>query len=217
MRVLHFYRTSFPDTVGGIEQVINQIARGMAKLGIDTDVLSLTPERVSSTIEIDGYLAHRVPLDFQIASTGFSYSAYSRFKELASQADIIHYHFPWPFMDVMHFAAQVRKPTLVTYHSDIIRQKHLLKLYRPLMNRFLANVNQIVASSPNYLSTSDVLKKLSHKVKVIPYGLVIPHITRTAVPNNQQCIWHETQLHKKTRSLNYRETRFLKSAHIVLM
>ncbi|MFA5984335.1 MAG: glycosyltransferase family 4 protein [Methylococcaceae bacterium] len=171
MRVLHFYKTSFPDTVGGIEQVINQLARGMSKLGIETDVLSLTPERVSSTLEIDGYLAHRVPLDFHIASTGFSYSAYSRFKALARQADLIHYHFPWPFMDVMHFAAKVEKPSLVTYHSDIIRQKHLLKLYRPLMNRFLASVDQIVASSPNYLSTSAVLKKLSHKVQVIPYGL----------------------------------------------
>ncbi|OQW78091.1 MAG: glycosyl transferase family 1 [Proteobacteria bacterium ST_bin11] len=171
MRVLHFYKTSFPDTVGGIEQVINQIARGMSKLGVETDVLSLTPERVPSTLEIDGYLTHRVPLDFQIASTGFSYSAYSRFKQLAKQADLIHYHFPWPFMDVMHFAARLKKPCLVTYHSDIIRQKHLLKLYRPLMNRFLASVDKIVASSPNYFSTSDVLKELSHKVDVIPYGL----------------------------------------------
>lgn len=171
MRVLHFFKTFIPDTVGGVEQVINQIARGTGKLGIETDVLSLTPDRVARTIEIDGYLAHRARLDFKIASTGFSASAFWRFSELAKKADVIHYHFPWPFMDVVHFVTQVKKPTVVTYHSDIIRQKHLLKLYRPLMNKFLASVDRIVATSPNYLATSDVLTRFSDKVSIIPIGL----------------------------------------------
>ena len=171
MRVLHFYKTFFPDTTGGIEQVINQIARGANKLGVKTEVLSLTPDRVARTIEIDGYLAHRARLDLQIASTGFSASAFVRFSQLAKKADVIHYHFPWPFMDVVHFATRVKKPTVVTYHSDIIRQKQLLKLYRPLKRRFLASVDRIVATSPNYLATSDVLEKFSGKVSVIPIGL----------------------------------------------
>ena len=171
MRVLHFFKTSFPDTMGGIEQVINQISRGATKLGIDVDVLSLTADRVPSTVEIDGYLAHRARLDFHIYSTGFSASSFGRFAELSKKADLIHYHFPWPFMDVVHFATRVKKPSIVTYHSDIIRQKHLLKLYRPLMTRFLASTSCIVASSPNYLATSDVLKRNANKVAVIPYGL----------------------------------------------
>ena len=171
MKVLHFYKTSFPDSMGGVEQVINQIARGANKLDIQTDVLSLTSDRVARTIGIDGYLAHRARLDFQIASTGFSASAFVRFSQLAKQADIIHYHFPWPFMDVVHFATRVKKPTVVTYHSDIIRQKYLLRIYRPLKNKFLASVDRIVASSPNYLVTSDVLKRFSDKVSVIPYGM----------------------------------------------
>ena len=171
MRILHFYKTSFPDTMGGIEQVINQIARGAVKLGVKTDVLSLTPDRIPRTIEIDGYLAHRARLNLQIASTGFSASVFSPFVQLAKQADVIHYHFPWPFMDVVHFATRVKKPTVVTYHSDIIRQKYLLKLYRPLKNKFLASVDRIVATSPNYQATSDVLEKFSSKVSVIPIGL----------------------------------------------
>jgi rhamnosyl/mannosyltransferase len=171
MRVLHFYRTAFPDTMGGIEQVINQIARGAAKLGVKTEVLSLTPQRGAPTIEIDGYLAHRVPLDLQIASTGFSASAFRRFSQLARKADVIHYHFPWPFMDVVHFATRAKKPTVVTYHSDIIRQQLLLKLYRPLKQRFLDSVDRIVATSPNYLASSEVLAKYARKVNVIPIGL----------------------------------------------
>ncbi|HAN55733.1 MAG TPA: glycosyl transferase family 1 [Betaproteobacteria bacterium] len=171
MRVLHFYKTSFPDTMGGVEQVINQIARGAAKLGVKTDVLSLSPDRAARTVEIDGYLAHRARLDLQIASTGFSASAFWRFSQLAKKADVIHYHFPWPFMDVVHFATRVKKPTVVTYHSDIIRQKTLLKLYNPLKRKFLASMDRIVATSPNYLATSDVLEKFSNKVSVIPIGI----------------------------------------------
>ena len=77
-------------------------------------------------------------------------------------------------MDVVHFACGVPrmgKPTLVTYHSDIVRQKFLLHLYRPLMQRFLGSVDRIVASSPNYLATSPVLQRYREKVTVIPYGL----------------------------------------------
>jgi glycosyltransferase involved in cell wall biosynthesis len=171
MRVLHFYKTAFPDTMGGVEQVINQIARGSTRLGVTTEVLSLTPDRLARTVEIDGYLAHRARLDLQIASTGFSVSAFLRFSQLARQADVIHYHFPWPFMDLVHFATRVNKPSVVTYHSDIIRQKHLLTLYRPLKRRFLSSVDRIVATSPNYLATSDVLSRFPDKVRVIPIGL----------------------------------------------
>ncbi len=171
LRVLHFYRTSFPDTIGGIEQFINQIARGCAKSGLEIDVLSLSNHKDLRVIEIDGYRVHRARLDFEIASTGFSISAFWRFFQLAKQADIIHYHYPWPFMDVVHFVTRVCKPTVVTYHSDIIRQVVLLKIYRPLKDKFLSSVSRIVATSPNYMASSDVLEKYSDKVTQITYGL----------------------------------------------
>ncbi len=47
----------------------------------------------------------------------------------------------------------------------------LLKLYRPLMNRFLGDVDRIVATSDNYVRTSPVLPRFSDKVDVIPLGL----------------------------------------------
>ena len=59
MRVLHFYKTAFPDTRGGVEQVIDQIARSVNALGIESDVLSLTRAHVPRTILQNGYFAHR--------------------------------------------------------------------------------------------------------------------------------------------------------------
>lgn len=157
--------------MGGIEQVIHQIAKSTARQGVKVDVLSLTPHKVIKTIEVDGYSVHRARLNFQIASTGFSVTAFWRFYQLAKQADIIHYHFPWPFMDVVHFATRCCKPSVVTYHSDIVRQVHLSKLYRPLKRLFLGCMRAIVATSPNYLATSTVLAKYKERVKVIPIGL----------------------------------------------
>jgi rhamnosyl/mannosyltransferase len=74
-------------------------------------------------------------------------------------------------MDLAHFMARVKKPTLVTYHSDIVRQKHLLRLYQPLKHRFLQSVDTIVATSPNYLASSAVLDRYRDKTRVITYGL----------------------------------------------
>jgi rhamnosyl/mannosyltransferase len=74
-------------------------------------------------------------------------------------------------MDLAHFMARVNKPSLVTYHSDIVRQKHLLRLYQPLKHRFLNSVDTIVATSPNYLASSAVLDRYRDKTRVITYGL----------------------------------------------
>lgn len=171
MRVLHFFKTYLPDSVGGIEQVIFQLCESGAQHGIDGQVLTLSTNPTPPVVQLGQHEVHRAKLDIQFASTGFSWSVFKQFRELAAEADVINYHFPWPFMDLVHFASAVNKPSVVTYHSDIIRQKHLLKLYRPLMNRFLASADRIVAASPNYLHTSDVLQQLQDKTRVIPYGL----------------------------------------------
>lgn len=171
MRVLHFFKTYLPDSVGGIEQVIFQLCESGAQHGIDGQVLTLSTNPTPPVVQLGQHEVHRAKLDIQFASTGFSWSVFKQFRELAAEADVINYHFPWPFMDLVHFASAVNKPSVVTYHSDIIRQKHLLKLYRPLMNRFLASADRIVAASPNYLHTSDVLQQFQDKTRVIPYGL----------------------------------------------
>jgi O-antigen biosynthesis rhamnosyltransferase len=181
MRVLHVYKTCLLDSIGGIEQVIHQLARGAKKYGITADVFALTAQQVEATTPVDSYLVHRTRMDCQIASTGFSLSAFARFSALAKQADLVHYQFPWPFMDVLHFATRVRRPSIVTYQADIVRQKYWLKLYRPLRWCFLRAMDHIVATSPNYLASSPVLKQHQAKVSVIPLGL-----DRASYPPAQQ-------------------------------
>ncbi|MCP1481784.1 rhamnosyl/mannosyltransferase [Pseudomonas chlororaphis] len=171
MRVLHFFKTYLPDSVGGIEQVIFQLCESGAQQGIEGQVLTLSADPQPAVLKLGQHEVYRAKLDIQFASTGFSYSVFKQFREMAAEADVVNYHFPWPFMDLVHFMSGMNKPCVATYHSDIIRQRHLLKLYRPLMNRFLHSVDRIVAASPNYLHTSDVLQQFPDKTRVIPYGL----------------------------------------------
>lgn len=171
MRVLHFFKTYLPESVGGIEQVIYQLCQSGIAHGIHGEVLTLSASPQPREVMVADHKVHRAKLDIQLASTGFSYSVLKRFRELAAQADVINYHFPWPFMDLVHFTARMHKPTVVTYHSDIVRQKNLLRLYSPLMHRFLGQADRIVAASPNYLATSQVLKHYRNKTVVVPYGL----------------------------------------------
>jgi glycosyltransferase involved in cell wall biosynthesis len=171
MRVLHFYKTYYPDSVGGVEQVIRQICVGTGRLGVVNEVLSLSRERDLTPFAYEGHTVRRVPLNLEIASTGMSLAAIGELARRAAAADVVHYHFPWPFMDLAHFMARVNKPTLVTYHSDIVRQRHLLRLYQPLKHRFLQSVDTIVATSPNYLASSAVLDRYREKTVNITYGL----------------------------------------------
>lgn len=172
MNVLHFYKTYYPDTVGGVEQVIYQICRGAAKHGVQSRVLSLTQGHPGNEpIQLEGHRVYRARASCEIASNAMSVSAFRLFAKLAKEADIIHYHYPWPFGDLVHFVERHGKKSVVTYHSDIVRQRMLLKMYRPLQRKFLADVDQIVATSPQYAKTSEILREYSAKITVIPIGV----------------------------------------------
>lgn len=174
LKVLHFFKTYWPDTFGGVERTIHAIAQSTASHGVETEVLSLSRAPDENTQRLDGHMARKARLDFELASTGFSLEVFRKFAELAGKADLIHYHFPWPFMDLVHFHsrhARHGKPTVVTYHSDIVKQRLILPFYRPLMTRFLKDVDAIMATSPNYLESSPVLRAFKDKSKVIPIGI----------------------------------------------
>lgn len=173
MRVLHVFKTYLPDSFGGIERVIWAISEGTAPMGVENHVLSLTTKRGAalSSNRLDAHFVHKAKLDLYVASTGLSLSAFGKFRDLAASTDIIHYHFPWPMMDLLHLAGHQGKPSVLTYHSDIVRQTVAKRFYSPLMHALLGSVDRIVATSPNYAATSRVLGQYASKTTVIPIGL----------------------------------------------
>lgn len=171
MKVLHVFKTYLTETFGGIEQVIYQLCKESSLNGVENKILCLSKKPEPKIISRPEAEVHRYKLNFELASNSFSFSAIFGFIELAKWADIIHYHFPWPSADLLHFMSRVKKPSVVSYHSDIVKQKFLLKLYQPLMHSFLNSANTIVASSTNYLQSSEILQSYKEKIVIIPYGL----------------------------------------------
>lgn len=171
LKVLHFYKTYYPDTFGGIEQVIYQLSESASAHNIESTVLTLSRRGNIDDECIGSQHVYYSKTNFEIASTPFSLASITKFKQLVERADVIHYHYPYPFMDLLHFLCGVIKPTVISYHSDIVKQKTFLRIYTPLMERFLSSVDCIVAASPNYAQTSPVLQKFKNKVQVVPYGL----------------------------------------------
>lgn len=171
MRILHVYRTYFPETQGGLEEVIRQICLNTRRHGVESRVLCLSPSVRPRVVRRSEATVYRARRNIEVASCGVSVEAVGMFKRLLKWADVVHYHFPWPFADVLHFAAGVRLPTVLTYHSDIVRQRMLAALYSPLMSRFLRSMNVIVCTSPNYFATSTVLQRFEDSVKTLPIGL----------------------------------------------
>ena len=168
---MHVYKTYYPDTTGGVEMVLCQLMRALHPMGVENRLLVLSPEANPVRMEYPEAQVIRCRTSLEMASNPMSLSALGEFRRQLDWADIVHYQFPWPFGDLLHWLHGGRKPSVVSYQSDIVRQKNLMRLYRPLMRRFLASVDRVCATSPNYRATSAVLSQLGKRVDVIPNGM----------------------------------------------
>jgi glycosyltransferase involved in cell wall biosynthesis len=171
LRVLHVYRTYFPETMGGLLEVVRQICHSTGALGVSNRIFTLARNPNPTVLERDEADVYRYPLHMEVLSMSISATALGGFRALVHWADVVNYHFPWPFADVLHVLGRVSTPSVLTYHSDIVKQRGLLLLYRPLMHWFLGRMGRIVATSPRYVETSPVLQRFAQKVEAISLAL----------------------------------------------
>ncbi len=171
MKILHIYKSYYPFSVGGVEKHIHSLCESLNGYGIESTVLTTKKGSPTHTERVGKSMIHYFPAILEIASCPISPVLLKNFRRFSQDFDILHYHFPWPFADLTYLLTSVNKPVVVTYHSDIVRQKCLKIVYNPIMHLFLNHANAIIASSGNYLESSPVLKKYSRKVTVIPFGL----------------------------------------------
>jgi glycosyltransferase involved in cell wall biosynthesis len=90
--------------------------------------------------------------------------------------DIVHIHHPNPTAMLSYLSSGCRSRLVLTYHSDIVRQKVLGAAFRPVLERILDVSRAIIASSPEYVETSPLLTQYRHKTHVIPFGIPLDHL-----------------------------------------
>lgn len=173
-RVLHLYRTYFPETQGGMQEAIRQLCLATQPLDVDNTVFALARQPDPPFMQLPEGQLVRARSWLEVASCDLGgWAALRRCREAADQCDLIQIHFPWPFADMLlPFIRRRNQPVLVSYVSDIVRQKSLGLLYAPLRSYLLGTAMRIVASSPNYAASSEILQKYPNKLVCIPHCLM---------------------------------------------
>lgn len=175
MKVLHVYRTYFPDPPGGLQEAIRQICLATGSFGVESKVFTLSPQPLPKRLVRPEAVTVRslswaAPASCDLGGA----DSVREFYRLQKWADVVHLHFPWPFADVLNLFKASDKPAVMTYHSDIVRQQVLNRLYGPLMRRTMRAMSAVIATSPAYAKTSHVLKRdvPSGRLRTIPLGIV---------------------------------------------
>ncbi|MCS6964317.1 glycosyltransferase [Thermoflexus sp.] len=170
MRVIHLYKDYFP-ILGGIENHIRALAKAQVRLGLEVIVLVTSPTR--KTIELlDGSVrVLKASRWLTVASTPLSPVFFLYARRLLPQCDLVHLHHPYPPAEIAYLLSGGSTPAVLTYHSDIVRQRLSGRLYRPWLYRVLARVARILVTSPIYLETSPHLRAFRDKCRVVPLGI----------------------------------------------
>lgn len=171
MKILHIYKSYYPYTHGGVEKHIQSLSESLCGVGVESGVLTTYSKDTPIYDAVGKTPVYYFPSNICLASCPFSLSLLKNFRNIARNYDILHFHFPWPFADLLQLLNWVGKPAVVTYHSDIIRQEYLKWIYYPVMQWFLRQSQAIIVSSQNYVNSSLVLDKFRDKIRVIPFGL----------------------------------------------
>lgn len=172
IRVLHVYKNFGPPNHGGVESFITNLAQGSIGHARHIVLACGTSKRVE-IFRFKGALVVRVPQQAFFLSMPIALGLFAVFYKLARRVNVVNYHFPFPLQDLLTRLVPAQVPQVVTYHSDVVRQKISGRLYAPLRDRFLRRVDQVIATSPDYLESSEVLSQLPHKPVVIPLAIDI--------------------------------------------
>ncbi|MEK6705817.1 MAG: glycosyltransferase [Candidatus Poribacteria bacterium] len=176
MKILQIGKFYYPH-LGGIETVVKTLSEGLIKKGgYAVNVLC-----ASSRNKLESIVEHNVPINGVTISRAWSMGLlFSQpitpmlpfhILRLSKQADILHMHSPNPLAEAALALLPLRKPIVVTYHSDVIRQRLLLPAYLPVLRMFLRKVRKIIVATPYHIEFSAVLHDFQEKCKIIPFGI----------------------------------------------
>ena len=109
MKVLHVYRTYFPDPPGGMQEAIRQICLSTQAFGVQNTIFTLSPNPVPAVMERPEATVVRCRSWAAPASCDLGgIDAFTTFRSLVKQADVVHYLFPWPFADLLRETAPAK-------------------------------------------------------------------------------------------------------------
>ncbi len=167
MRVLQIGRY-YPPYMGGMENHLQSLCNELRKK-MEVEVIVANDRMTTVNEVVDGVRVSRVGTMLTVRSASICPSMLSRIR--SSKAEIVHLHCPNPTAILAYLGSGHQGRLIVTYHSDIVRQKILGTLFEPILHAFLRRSAAIIVTSQKYLQTSPVLSRYFSRCRVIPYGI----------------------------------------------
>jgi rhamnosyl/mannosyltransferase len=174
LKVLHVGKF-YPPVHGGMETHLQAICVGLRQY-VDVRVLVANTGRTTTVDRVDDLTVTRSASLGTLAGTSVCPTMVSAIRR--SDADVVHIHHPNPTAALAYLASGHRGPLVVTYHSDIIRQRRLAAMIAPLINGMLGRAAAIVCSSPHYIESSPVLRPYASRCHVLPYAIPVEDYER---------------------------------------
>ena len=161
----------YPPHPGGMESHLKSLCAEL-KRSVDLRVVVASSNGSKASEDVDdGIEVARLGKLFSLRSAPFCAGMAARIR--ASKADIVHLHLPNPGAIFAYLASGHRGRLVLTYHSDIVRQKVLSKLFDPVLRHALNRADAIIASSSDYIDSSYILRRYQGKCRVIPFGIPV--------------------------------------------
>lgn len=169
LRVLQVNKMYYPAT-GGVERLVQQIAEGLNER-TDMKVLVCRKKGKGQVDTINGVEVHRASSLGVYFSMPVSFSFFRQLRSMSRDCDVIHLHMPFPLGDLGILLSGFKGKVVVSWHSDVVRQKKLMVLYRPIMERLLKRADAIVVATRGHIDGSAYLGPYRDKCVVVPYAV----------------------------------------------
>jgi rhamnosyl/mannosyltransferase len=156
--------------IGGVERTVQMIAEGLRER-VSGEVLACRLRGPGRMDWVNGVRVRRVGSLGRLFSMPLAPTLPWHVCKQSREVDLVHFHSPFPLGELSLFLLDRDMPTVVTWHSDIIRQRLLFRVYRGVLQRFLDRVGRVMATSPMAVQNSVSLKAVADKCRVVPLGV----------------------------------------------
>jgi rhamnosyl/mannosyltransferase len=158
----------YPPYRGGIESHLQALCHEL-KRHVQVEVVVANESRRYAESTMDGVRVKRLARLFSIGETPVCPWLAQAIG--TSQADLVHLHLPNPPACLAWLMSGHRGPLVITWHSDIVRQRVMARLLAPIHYMVLRRAAMLIASSPNYVATSTVLSRNHDRCRIVPFGI----------------------------------------------
>ena len=172
IKILEVNKAYFPHT-GGIETLVKQYSEELGRYD-NIEIRTLVcRDGIGKTCadNITGVRLVRAGSFGTYFSCPVSVSFLKIFRKMSVNADVIHIHVPFPLADLALLLSGYTGKVVVSWHSDVVKQKKLLRLYKPLMKYLLNRADCILVATEGHIDGSEFLAEYRSKCRVLPYGI----------------------------------------------